>query len=144
MFNDHFDVTLGVFNQEYFDALPDTDRMIGPTFANEDFYHTVYVDGEPIGVAGIIPSKTLPDTGFVQIVLTPDWRGKGLIEPVYEKLAEWHGLRTLYATIKIDNKSSQRAHQKIGFKFLPDDKITALRERGLLGPEETRMVKEMT
>jgi len=143
MFSNRFDVTLGEFNQAYFDDLPDTDQITAPTFKNEDFYHTVYVDGLPIGVAGIVPSRALPEAGFMQIVLAPDWRGQGLIGPIYDKLAEWHNLHTLYATIKIDNKVSQLAHQKIGFHLLLEDKIIDLRERHLLEPDEIRMVKEV-
>ncbi|MFA6254207.1 MAG: GNAT family N-acetyltransferase [Candidatus Paceibacterota bacterium] len=143
MFSDHFDVTLGAFNQEYFDGLPNADSIVAPTFDNEDFYHTVYVDGRPIGVAGVVPSKVLPDTGFTQIVLAPDWRGLGLIGPIYDKLADWHDLHTLYATININNKISQHAHQKLGFKFLSDKKIADLRERELIDKDETRMVKEV-
>ena len=143
MFSDHFDVTLGDFNQEYFDSLPDTDKIVAPAFGQEDFYHTVYVEGQPIGIAGVIPSKKLPDTAFMQIVLTPDWRGKGLIEPVYEKLTELHDLKTLYATIDNDNKNSQLAHKKLGFKPLSDDKIADLRARGLLASDAIRLEKEI-
>jgi len=143
MFSDHFSITLGPFNQEYFDELPDTDQIDAPTFKNEDFYHTVYVDGLPVGVAGVVPSRTLSEAGFMQIVLTPDWRGKGLIGPIYDQLADWHNLQTLYATIKIDNKISLLAHRKIGFHPLSDAKIADLRKRHLLKPDEIRLVKEL-
>ena len=143
MFSDRFDVTLGEFNQEYFDGLPDADKIVAPALGQEEFYHTVYVEGQPIGVAGIIPSRKLSDTAFPQIVLASDWRGKGLIGPIYEKLADWHDLRTLYATIEKTNKSSQLAHEKIGFKLLPEEKLTDLRKRDLLGEDKVRFEKEV-
>lgn len=143
MFSDRFHISLGDFNQEYFDSLADNRRIVAPTFKNEDFYHTVYADGQPIGVAGVILSSTLSDTGFVQIVLTPDWRGRGLIGPIYRKLAERHDLTTLYATIDEDNKVSQQAHRKLGFKSLSSEKIADLRQRGLLQPNQIRLIKEL-
>lgn len=143
MFCDRFDITLGEFNQEYFNSLPDTDKIVAPALGQEEFYHTVYAEGQPIGVAGIIPSKKLPDTAFTQIVLDPDWRGKGLIGPIYKRLADWHDLRTLYATIDKDNYSSRLAHEKIGFKLLPEEKLIDLRNRGFLDEDKVRFEKEV-
>lgn len=144
MFSDRFYVTLGDFNQEYFNSLPDTSKIVAPLLGQEDLYHTVYVDGQPIGVVGLIVSKKLPDTAFTQIVLEPDWRGKGLIGPIYDQLADRHDLRTLYATIDKDNYSSQLAHEKIGFKLLPEEKLVDLRKRGLLDEDKLRFEKEIS
>jgi len=143
MFSDYFEITLGEFNQEFFESLDDARQIEKPTFATEKFYHTVFVDGEQAGVVGFIPSNSMPDTGFVQIVLNHAYRGKGLIGKIYERLIELHNLKALYATILRDNTASIRAHDKIGFKMLAEDEMVKLRERGLLQNYEIRMRREV-
>ena len=142
MINDYFDLRLGEFDQEYFDNLPDYSRIVPPDMSSEMFYHTIYVDGEKAGVVGFIPMLGQKDTGFAQIVLAPEIRGRGLIENAYEALAERHDLKTLYVTIRKDNLIALSAHEKIGFVRLSEEKLKNLRERGLIAGDEVRYMKE--
>lgn len=139
MFSDYFAINLGEFNQEFFESLDGSRHIVSPTIATEKYYHTVYVEGENAGIVGFIPVAGAPYTGFVQIVLAPAYRGKGLIEKIYDRMIEIHGLKTLYATIDKTNTTSIRAHEKIGFKMLPEAELADLRNQGLLESYEVRM-----
>ena len=143
MLSDHYEVSLGEFSQEFFEDLADSRQIVAPTFATERYYHTVFVDGERAGIVGFVPSEHLVDTGFVQIVLAPAYRGKGLIGKIYDRMIELHSLKTLYATIEKANSASLRAHDKIGFKLLPETEQESLREKGLLKPYEVRLEKNL-
>jgi RimJ/RimL family protein N-acetyltransferase len=143
MFSDYFEISLGEFNQEYFESLPDNRHIEAPTMKTEKFYHTVFVDGEQAGIVGFIPAESMRDTGFVQILLAPAFRGKGLIGKIYDRMIELHSLKTLYATIEKSNSASVRAHDKIGFKILPEEKLQELRAKGLLQPDEIRMERDI-
>lgn len=142
MFSDYYQISLSEFNQEFFEGLDDAKRIAAPTMATEKYYHTVMVDGEPAGIVGYIPSNFMPDTGFVQIVLNHAYRGKGLIGKIYDRLIELHSLKTLYATIEKSNTASIKAHDKIGFKLVPEEEMAKLREKGLLQENEIRLKKE--
>jgi len=143
MFSDRFEINLGEFNQEYFESLDDARLIEAPTFASEKYYHTIFVDSEQAGVVGFIPSTTMSDTGFVQIVLNHAYRGKGLIGKIYERLIELHNLKMLYATIAKSNTASIRAHEKIGFKMLAETELANLRAKGLLKEDEVRLAREV-
>lgn len=146
MFSDNFSISLGEFSQPFFDSVDDNQYIQGPTIGDEQNFHTILSDGLPIGIVGFLPPKNiaLADTGFVQILLKPEYRGRGLLGEAYELLASRHNLKTLYATIYKDNQTSIRAHQKIGFRLLPKEKMDYLRERGLLDKDDLRLEKEVT
>lgn len=144
MFSDRFEVYLGEFEQGYFDSLDDNSEIVEPTLFTQDFYHTIFIEGEKGGVVGFIPSEKIPGVGFVQIVLEPIHRGKGLIEKVYNELANIHHLQTLYVTIRQKNTSAIRAHEKIGFKLLPEEKQQELRKKGIINENEARLVKDLS
>lgn len=146
MFSDRFAITLSDFNQEFFDSLDDNYQIKGPALGQEQYFHTILVDGLRAGVVGYLPPRNvlLDDAGFVQIVLAPEFRGRGLIGPIYELLAERHGLKTLYGTVTKKNTLSLRAHEKIGFRLLSEEKMADLRRRGLLGEDEVRLEKEIS
>lgn len=143
MLSDHFEINLGEFNQEFFENLDDSRKIEAPNISNEKYYHTIFVDGEPAGIVGFIPSQHLPDTGFMQIILTSAFRGKGLISKIYERMIELHSLKTLYATIEKGNSASIRAHEKIGFRPLPEADQQILRGKGLLKEGEIRLKREV-
>jgi len=144
MISDYYEVSLGEFQQEFFESLPQTSEIVKPTMETEKFYHTVFIDGIPAGITGIVPSKFSSDVGFVQIVLAPNFRGKGLLNKIYNLLARRHSLKTLYATINIRNTISRKAHLRAGFKLLPEEDLIKLRGRGLLQSDEIRLIKEVT
>ncbi len=143
MFSDYFDINLKEFNQEFFESLPDNRQIVRPTMTNEKYYHTVYAEGEPAGIVGFVPSENMRDTGFMQILLAPAYRGKGLISKIYDRMIELHSLKTLYATIEKSNTASIRAHEKIGFKILPEEKLEDLRTKGFIQPYEIRMERDV-
>lgn len=142
MYSDYFEVSLGEFNQEYFESLPDNRQIAAPTITSEKYYHTIFVDGERAGIVGLIPSQFMSDTGFAQIVLDHSYRGKGLIRKIYDKFVELHELKTLYATIEKANPASVRAHEKIGFKQISEEEMSKLRAKGLLKDYEIRLKKD--
>lgn len=140
MLSDYFDLRLGDFEQDFFDQLDTAGQIKQPSFDVLPYFHTVYANGERAGIVGYHPTG-LSDTGNVEIILAPEFRGKGLIGKVYEVLADHHNLKNLYATINRRNMTSLAAHEKIGFKRLSEEKLSELRARGLIGPEEVRLAK---
>ena len=143
--SEYSEISLGDFNQEFFDSLDDNQYVQGPAVGEEQYFHTILVDGVPAGIVGYLPPKniSLSDTGFVQVLLKPEYRGRGLMGKAYELLAERHDLKTLYATIFEGNLPSLRAHQKVGFHLLPKEKVENLRRRGLLSEGHVRLEKEV-
>jgi RimJ/RimL family protein N-acetyltransferase len=75
--------------------------------------------------------------------LAPAYRGKGLISKIYDRMVELHSLKTLYATIDKSNTASIKAHEKIGFKLLPEEDLVKLRGKGLIKEYEVRLVKNI-
>ncbi|MCX6712484.1 MAG: GNAT family N-acetyltransferase [Candidatus Vogelbacteria bacterium] len=142
---EYSEISFADFNQEFFDSLDDNRYVQGPAVGEEQYFHTVMVDGVSAGIVGYLPPKnvSLSDTGFVQVLLKSEYRGRGLMGKAYELLAERHELKTLYATIKKSNLHSIRAHQKVGFELLPEDKMENLRNRKLLTDYEIRLEKEV-
>ncbi len=139
---EYSEIGLGEFNQEFFDSIDDNQYIKGPALGGEQYFHTILVDGLPAGIVGYLPPKnvSLADTGFVQILLKPEYRGRSLTGKIYDLLVERHELKTLYATISENNQSSIKAHQKIGFHLLSTEKMADLRQRGLLDKDKFRLV----
>lgn len=142
MLSDYFNLELKDFEQDFFDQLDTAGQIKQPSFDVLSYFHTVYADGERAGIVGYYPTS-LPDTGNVEIILATEFRGKGLIGKVYEVLVDLHGLKNLYATINRRNMTSLAAHEKIGFKRLPEEKLSELRVKGLIRPEEVRLEKKV-
>lgn len=146
MFSENFSISLGEFSQSFFDSIEDNHYIKGPALGDEQYFHTILMEGAPVGVVGYLPPKniSLVDTGFVQILLKPEYRGRGFMSEAYDLLAARHGLKTLYATIYKDNLTSIRAHQKIGFKLLSEEKMNYLRDKKLLDNDDLRLEKVVT
>lgn len=142
MLSDYFNLDLREFEQDFFDQLETAGQIKQPGFNVLPYFHTVYANGERAGIVGYYPTS-LPDTGNVEIILAPEFRGKGLIEKVYTELAEKHNLKNLYATINRRNMTSIAAHEKIGFKRLSEEKLSELRAKSLIGSEEVRLEKKI-
>ncbi|MEI7741059.1 MAG: GNAT family N-acetyltransferase [bacterium] len=125
------------FDREFFDSLPGHEEVV---IEPDGIYYTITLHGEKAGVVGAIPSRE-PKSAFVQIVLAPEFRGRGLTSRAEDELARLHELKTLFATINNDNFASLKAHSKAGFTILSEEKLTHLRELGKLKPNQIRMEK---
>jgi len=113
-------IKLDKFDKSYLKTLQGKEEIV--VFEN-GIYHTILCDNIKAGIVGYFPAKFPKNSGFVQIVISPDFRGKGILEIAENLLAEKYGLQTLFATIKKDNITSIRAHEKIGFKMIDDKKL---------------------
>ncbi|MFA5737018.1 MAG: GNAT family N-acetyltransferase [Candidatus Paceibacterota bacterium] len=142
MLSDYYDIQLKDFEQDFFDLQETVGQIKQPDFKVLPYFHTVYANGERAGIVGYYPAS-LPDIGNVEIILSPEFRGKGLIAKIYDKLAEEHRLKVLYATINKRNMVSLSAHEKIGFKRLSEEKQIQLRERRIIKEGEIRLEKNI-
>jgi RimJ/RimL family protein N-acetyltransferase len=131
---------LADFNPNYLDSLSGKEEIV---ISDNGVYDTIICDGVPAGIVGYIKpkSETGTDWGFVQIIISPEFRGRGLVKIAEDLLVEKHGLKKLLATIKLENIASLKSHEKIGFKSLPEEKIMDLRSKGFLKENEIRLEK---
>lgn len=132
------EVKLDKFDKDFLETL-DGREDIG--LSDSGIYYTILYHDKKVGIVGYIPAKFPEHSGFIQIVLVPDFRGKGIVEMAENLLAEKHSLKILFATVKKDNISSIRAHQNIGFKILDNKKLRELRNKGFLKEDEIRLEK---
>ena len=132
-------ITLGICEKNFLETLEGHEEIL---FSYKGKYHAIFCDHKKVGVVGFIPVVFPKCTGFVQIVIDPKSRGKGMAEIAEDLLAQKYHLRALYATIKIDNLASIRAHRKAGFTMIDEKRLEELRDQGLLGENEIRMEKE--
>jgi len=103
---------------------------------NPNNFHTIYYDKKPAGIVGYKTNGVEAGSGLSQIELLKEFRGKGILDEAYKKMAKKHGLNKLYASIRHDNVASVKSHTKSGFTELPEDKLEQLRALGRLGKKE--------
>jgi len=132
------EIILTVFDKDFCATIPGHEEM---RVEESGVYHTVLVDGEKAGVVGYLSGAVNKEVYFIQVAITPKFRGVGLAGISEDLLAEHYKLPVLVATIETANTSSVRAHLKSGFQELPADKLAYLREKGFLKVGQTRLVK---
>jgi len=132
-------IELAPFDKDHLDALEGRREIL---FSEKGVYYTILGDGKKAGIVGFLPAKFPERAGFVQIVIAPDHRGRGLVGAAEDLLARKHRLRVLYATIKNGNIASIRAHAKAGFVMMTEEELRGPRSKGLLQADELRMKKE--
>lgn len=133
------EISLGEFDKEYFKTLDDHKEIL---LVENGFYYTILCNNKKAGLVGYIPAKFSKDSGFVQIIISSELRGEGIVGVAEDLLARKHNLKILYATVKKENVASIRSHQKIGFKMIDDKKLSELRKKELLKENEIRLEKE--
>ena len=130
-------VKLTKFNRLFFKTLAGCKDVL---IKDKGFYYTIICDGEKTGVVGFVPAL-FPKSGFVQIVVAPSFRGRGLVRIAESLLAKKRGLKILYATVKKRNVASIKSHKKAGFHLMKSSELNFLRVKGLLKNEEVRLVR---
>ena len=127
------------FDNQFYESVPDHEMMAFPS--KNSSYYTILVNRKKVGIVGFIPAKFPEHAGFVQILLIPEFRGKGLVKQAEDILVKKHKIKTLFATIKKSNLASIKSHKKIGFREISKEQINNLREKGFLKDDEIRLVK---
>ena len=133
-------ISLGHFDKVFLQTIDGHKEV---KFVPEGIYHTILVGNKKTGIVGYIPTQNYKNEklNFVQIVICPEWRGKGITELSENLLAKTYKLPSLYATINTNNIASIKAHQKAGFKELDPETIYVLKENGFLKASQTRLKK---
>ena len=132
----------------YLQHVPKKDQNKAAILSDDCIKHNIITNiGESefvlgiVGFVGYIPTKKDPKIGFIQIYILPEYRGKGYLQLAEDKLAEIHKLKSLYATIDLDNKASLKGHLKAGFKYFPKSKINNWIKLGFMKDNQTRLYK---
>jgi len=130
------------FDQEFLETIEGHENIV---IDKAGVYHVFSVDSEPAGVVGFLPLQDRQSEGrqgFVQIVISNTYRGKGLVQKAEDLLAQEYDLIVLYATIDEKNKASIQAHLKAGFELENPGKVEWLKQSGKLKKNQTRLKKD--
>ena len=132
-------IKLGKFDKKYFNSLKDKDEIL---MNQKGKYYAILFEKEKVGIVGYIPANFPKDSGFIQVIIDPKFRGKGLSKIAEDLLAKKHNLHILYATIKKENIPSIKSHKKSGFNEIGKQKTNELRKNNFLKDNEIRLEKK--
>ena len=115
---------LDEFDEEYFYSISkdgeDEWKAIGIENCQSQKYYTVVSENNVrLGIVGIY--NTDNEQNITHIIIDPKFRGKGLLPKFYDLLLQEEKPSFLTATIKVDNISSVKSHEKAGFRKISDD-----------------------
>lgn len=135
---------LAEFDQAFFDSLAEKD-VVHPPNSDITHYHVIVVGGKKVGIVGFVEPKTpvKERVGFIQVILLPEFRGKGLLEKAENLLIKRYGLKIVWAKIKKSNQSSYKSHLRAGFKETSKLEQQRLRRDGFLKSDEIRLEKHL-
>lgn len=131
-------IKLAKFDKNYYDNIEGRDKIL---ITGKGIYYTLLCNDKKVGIIGYIPAAFPERSGFLQIVISPSFRGRGIVEIAEDLLAKKHNLQILYATIEKDNIASIRAHQKIGFVMIDGKKLKNLKKNKFLKDDKIRLEK---
>ena len=134
-------ISLDKFDKDYLQNLNEHKKIL---FTKNGIYHLILYNNEKAGVVGYIPSKFPKNSGFIQIIISPDFRRKGIVAIAENLLAQKYNLQVLFSTIEKHNIASIHAHQKAGFKIVDNKRLNHLRKIGTLKNNEIRLEKKYT
>lgn len=132
------EIRIGQFDMEYHTTIQGHDEI---SFSKNGIYHSIFYNNKIVGTVGYLPAKYPKNSGFIQIAISADYRGQGVMKIAEDLIVEKYKLEKLYATIKNNNTASIKAHKKSGFEMVEPNRVVELRDAGLLSPEEIRMEK---
>jgi len=130
------DIVLSKFDMKFFNSLKDKKEII--LDLRNGIYHTILFNNKKVGIVGYIKTKD-SKIGFVQIIISPKFRGKGFMISE-DILAKKYNLKVLLATIKKENVQSIKAHKKIGFIEFPKQKYSD--KYKMLSKDKVRLYKK--
>ncbi|MFZ5955574.1 MAG: GNAT family N-acetyltransferase [Nanoarchaeota archaeon] len=133
------DIKLINFDKDFFESLEGNEHIL---LVESGFYHVILIEEKKAGIVGFFHSKKSKKEGFIQIILAPEFRGKGFLKISEDLLAKKYELKKLYATILNDNIASIKSHLNAGFTYLPEEEQNRLRNLGLLDIDKVRLVKK--
>jgi RimJ/RimL family protein N-acetyltransferase len=131
-------ISLDKFDMDFLESLKDKEMI---SFSEKGFYYTILCDDKKAGIVGYIPAKIPEKSGFVQIILGSEFRGRGIVEIAENLLVKECDLEVLFATIQKSNLPSIVSHKKIGFMEIDDLRAAELIKKGLLKESEVRLEK---
>jgi RimJ/RimL family protein N-acetyltransferase len=144
------DVALEPFDKKfYLRQVPKEDQDMTSLGSPECIKYDIIIDiGEDqfvmaiAGFVGYLPAKKDPQIGFIQIFIFPKFRGQGILKMAEDLIAKEHNLKSLWATIDLDNVASIKSHLKAGFKYFSKAQIKKWNDLGLLrADKQTRLYK---
>ncbi len=127
------------FNEKYFKSLEGHKKILSPN--HRTIYYTIIFRGIKVGIVGYFIPYFPKKSGFIQILIDPMYRGKGLAKQAINELIKKGWLEVLFSTIENSDVSSLKCFLKFGFKFISEKRMIELRKKSFLKENELRLIK---